>query len=101
MAEVARVADHLDIFVHGRNRLQHTHGIVLGGVVDKNVLVAIIAKRGYGRTHALVDFADVQLFVIAGGNDADGFHVLLRAVTNLVSALRSRPVPNSLPRIGG
>src|SRR5580700_4280192 len=74
VAEVAGIYDDLDVGVLSGDPLQDGDGRVRRCVVDEDVLVAIAAYRSHDVADLAVKLLDVVLLVIAGGDDADGFH---------------------------
>jgi hypothetical protein len=68
VAEVAGIADDLDVFVFGGNGLQLLPGVVTGMIVDEDVFVLAVAGAGHDLSDAYIEFADIRLLVIAGRN---------------------------------
>ena len=60
--------------VGGGDFAQNREGRITGCIVDEDMFVAVFSEAQHQVAHALVNFADVAFLVIAGSDDADGFH---------------------------
>jgi hypothetical protein len=76
VAEVAGVGDDLHVLIPAGKMLEDGEGVIARAIVDEDVFVPVAAESGENGAHALVEFAHVGLFVVAGANDADGLHVV-------------------------
>ena len=72
VAEVARVHDDLDVLVFSGNRLEDGDGVVPGGVVDKDVLVLVLANADHDLADLVVEVENILLLVVARRHDGDG-----------------------------
>ena len=70
-ADVAGVDYDLYGGVLGGDLAEDADGVVGGGVVDEEVLKAILREAGGDGHEAAMDLADVELPVVAGGHDCD------------------------------
>src|SRR5581483_10365270 len=71
---IARIHNHFYIRIFSRQRLENFHGPVLGGIVDKDVLVSVLAEAGHDHPDTAVQRLHIFFFVVAGRDNTDGLH---------------------------
>jgi hypothetical protein len=71
VSEVARVDDDFDVRVGGSEAAEDGDGLVQRAVVDEDVFVGISADAGHHVADLAIEFFDVVLLVVTGGDNAD------------------------------
>ena len=74
--DVAGVDDESDVPILRRDGIEDRDRIVRGCIVDEDVLVAAAAQARHHRPDAIVNLADVRLFVEGRGDHAECLHGL-------------------------